>query len=205
MIALLQRLARYNLMMLAGALATLALFYTMQRLILTDFAAPEATTSFRIADITMPELEFVPVITTPKPLKPEEPPVIPDIDFLPPAVAGGSGTGVTFEAPDFSDPIEPGDYLGFADANAVALVQVQAVYPQRALQRGIEGYVIVEFDVDEAGLVINPRVLFAEPEGYFEAAALKALERYRYKPKLVGGREVKMFGVQQKLSFTLED
>ena len=39
----------------------------------------------------------------------------------------------------------------------------------------------------------------------FEAAALRALERYRYKPKVVDGKEVKMYGVQQKLSFTLEE
>jgi periplasmic protein TonB len=63
----------------------------------------------------------------------------------------------------------------------------------------------VEFDGDETGGVISPRVLYAEAESYFENAALRALERYRYQLKVVNGRAVKMFSVQQKLSFTLEN
>jgi protein TonB len=151
--------------------------------------------------------ELEPVRNIPKPEKPEEPEEAPPIDIPPPTISGKSGTGTGIitkgkEVPIGADIIDP---FSVSDSNAIALVQVQPVYPQRALQKEIEGYVVVEFDVDEGGRVINPRVLYAEPEGYFETASLRALERYRYQPRVVNGQTVKMFGVQQKLSFTLAD
>ena len=44
-------------------------------------------------------------------------------------------------------------------------------YPRRAQQTGIEGRVLVEFDVDEEGIVINPKVKWSENK-VFDSSAL---------------------------------
>lgn len=205
MSAILKNLVKLNLLLFGGAVATLLLFYTMQHLISSEFEQPSQVPTLRIADLTMPELDFTVVKEQPKPERIEDPVQAPEL----PEVTGGDVFGgesiLSFAKPEIGTGDDFNAGLGTADANAIALIQVAPVYPQRALQRAIEGYVVVEFDVDETGVVVDPRVLYAEPEGYFESAALRALERYRYQPKVVNGRTVKMFGVQQKLSFTLED
>ena len=53
-------------------------------------------------------------------------------------------------------------------------------YPFSALSRGVEGSVLVEYTVDARGRVVAPRVLEANPPGVFDAAALRALSRWRY-------------------------
>jgi protein TonB len=53
-------------------------------------------------------------------------------------------------------------------------------YPRRALRRGVEGSVLLEFSVDADGNVVSPRVLEARPRGVFDAAALEAVSKWKY-------------------------
>jgi TonB family protein len=53
-------------------------------------------------------------------------------------------------------------------------------YPAAAQARSTRGHVEVEFTVTPAGAVENPRVVAAEPNGVFDAAALAAVARRRY-------------------------
>ena len=53
-------------------------------------------------------------------------------------------------------------------------------YPRRALRRGVEGSVLLEFSVDANGNVVSPRVLESRPRGVFEAAALEAVSKWKY-------------------------
>ena len=204
MSSFIQHLLKLPLLLGTGALITLLLFWLMQQLIHTEFSTTAPQPGTRIADITEPDFDIIVNKRQPLPPKPleriEPPPLAPQSTSVEPR----NGTGFVFEKPDMThDPIAPG--LAIAHANAVPLVQVAPAYPQRSQQRGVEGYVVVQFDVDPQGLVVNAHVLYAEPEGYFENAALRALERYRYQPRMVNGEALAMRGLQQKLSFTLED
>lgn len=203
--AILQNILKFNILAGSGLVITIVLFLLMQGLIHQDFVKPDTGNSVTIADITLPEIEIEVIRKTPQP-EPLELVELPPMKHIPAPVPGQPfGGGVRFEPPSglAIDPRESG--LFNLDSNAVPLVQTQPAYPNRAAQKGIEGYVVVEFDVDEQGSVINPRILYAEPQGYFEQASLRALERYRYQPKVVNGKEVKMLGIQQKFTFTLED
>jgi TonB family protein len=53
-------------------------------------------------------------------------------------------------------------------------------FPAAARARGTQGHVDVEFTVNAAGNVENPRVVGSEPRGVFDAAALAAVSRWRY-------------------------
>jgi len=56
------------------------------------------------------------------------------------------------------------------------------VYPAGALERGVEGWVDLEFIVDRDGRPRNLLVMQASPVGRFDAAALDAVRQYRYAP-----------------------
>ena len=54
--------------------------------------------------------------------------------------------------------------------------------PMKAQEDRVEGFVTVKFTVTKDGDVANPVVVEAVPPGYFENAALNALEKYKFKP-----------------------
>jgi protein TonB len=99
-----------------------------------------------------------------------------------------------------------GPALGTAasDADAVPLVRVSPQYPPTAMMRGIEGWVQVQFTITTAGTVKDPKVVEADPDGYFEKAALNAVSRYKYKPKIVDGEPVERPGINLVISFKLK-
>jgi protein TonB len=70
------------------------------------------------------------------------------------------------------------------------------VYPRGAERRGIEGHVIVEYTVTSEGEITDAIVLEAAPEGVFDAAAVQAVQKWRYEKS---GAESK--GLQTKLTF----
>lgn len=64
------------------------------------------------------------------------------------------GAGYDFSANmDSGADIGSGMSLQASDGEYLPIVKVQAAYPRRALQRGIEGYVVVEFTVTKQGSV----------------------------------------------------
>lgn len=68
-------------------------------------------------------------------------------------------------------------------------VQKNVVYPQLALQAGIEGRVIVQFVIDREGNVVNPKVIRGIGGGCDEEA-LRAIKLAKFKPGMQRGRPV---------------
>jgi protein TonB len=99
----------------------------------------------------------------------------------------------------------PGLGAGGADTDIMPLLRVEPLYPQRAAQRGIEGWVVVEFTISEAGTVKSPRIVSYHPSTVFNRAALKAIRKWKYNPKIEEGRPVERPGVTVRLSFDLKE
>jgi TonB family protein len=62
------------------------------------------------------------------------------------------------------------------------LEKVAPKYPNPAFYRDIEGFVLLSVVVGPDGRVTNVTVTKAEPPGWFEEEALKAVKQWRYKP-----------------------
>ena len=58
-------------------------------------------------------------------------------------------------------------------------------YPRMALERGVEGRVVMSITIMPDGSVRDVRVVDAQPRGYFESTAVRAVERWRYRPSNV--------------------
>lgn len=89
-----------------------------------------------------------------------------------------------------------GDYL--------PVVQVPPQYPPSALKQGIEGWVLLEFTIGTEGQVKNARVVQAEPAGIFDQSALDAVQRFRFRPRMLGSMAVEVTGVQNRIRFRLQ-
>jgi protein TonB len=90
-----------------------------------------------------------------------------------------------------------------SDRDTIPLVRVPPDYPQRALSRGLEGWVQVQFTITGTGTVKDAVVVKSSSQ-IFEEAAIKAILRWRYNPKIENGVAVDRVGVQTIIRFTLE-
>ncbi len=94
--------------------------------------------------------------------------------------------------------------INTGDGEYLPIIKVAPIYPRNAAQRGIEGFVVLEFTVNELGAVIDPVVINAEPPGIFNRAAIEAAKKFKYKPKIVDGKAVPVSGVKNLIRFELE-
>jgi len=90
------------------------------------------------------------------------------------------------------------------DRDAQPLVRIPPQYPQRCMARAKpRESVLVQFDVTPEGTVVNTEVL-ESTNSCFDRAAMRAVERWRYNPKMVDNVAQPRFGVQHVIEFALE-
>lgn len=70
----------------------------------------------------------------------------------------------------------------------VAIAKVTPEYPPQAKRRHVEGFVELEFVVNELGATEDIRVVRSEPQGTFDRSAVRALMRWRFKPAQRDGK-----------------
>lgn len=75
-------------------------------------------------------------------------------------------------------------------------------YPQRALDRKIEGECTVAYRVNAQGRVEDPQVL-GECHPLFVKPSLAAAKTFRYQPKIVNGQAVAVASVKNTFSFKI--
>ena len=123
---------------------------------------------------------------------------IPDIDL--PDIAAESSFQLDVDLSQF----QPGESAVQIAENPMPLSRVNPRYPRKALRRGLEGEVVLEFTVDANGDVVKDsiRVISATPEGVFDRTSMRALSRWRFQPRKQGGQAIP-FRARQTLVFKL--
>jgi periplasmic protein TonB len=199
------RVINLGIALAMAAAITFGLFFLMQFLIAMDAEQPERGESIRIADINMPEIEIEVQRIQPKPEMPDQPEELPDlpepdININAPTTGGIQIGRVAVDVGGLG-----GDaFLSATDAEYLPIVVIQPQYPQRAIQRGVEGWCQVMFTVDENGGVLDPVVVDADPPDIFDAASLRAVSRFKFNPRTKDGKPVRTPGVQYVFRFNLE-
>ncbi|MFT7260963.1 MAG: protein TonB [Glaciecola sp.] len=141
-----------------------------------------------------------------KPAEPKNPPPTMQPPQMQQANPNENMVNTSFSANIVSDiGLSGGLSLDGGDGDYLPIVKVAPIYPRRAQSRGIEGYVIVEFIVTKNGSVRDAIVIKAEPEGIFDRAAMDAALKFKYKPRVVDGVAMEVAGVQNKISFQIDE
>jgi len=209
------RYLRLPLAAVAAATVTFGLFLFMYQLI--SSGGDRRTELDAIAGIRFGKVEIPDEITTrsrrkpPKPPPPKEPPPPPkmqvsrmdqqvqnlpqmDLPNLDVPLVGGEGMFI-------------GNYQQIdrdAEGDIVPVVVIRPMYPRDAALTGIEGWVKVEFTITEVGTVKDPRVIDANPPRIFNREAIRAILKWKFKPRVVEGVAVERRATQI-IEFNLDD
>jgi protein TonB len=199
---------RYVTAFALAAIITFGLFWVMQALIGVEGQLDESSRGRVVDFVRLKKESDVEVKKRKLPDKkpPEEEPPPPDLNL---SESSRPDQAMGDVIPVFDSGVELGGGpnlggVGAADQDIVPLVRVNPEYPVRAAQRGIEGWVEVEFTISPNGTVKNARVVGYEPSSVFNKAALRAIRKWKYNPKIEDGKPVERPGVIVRLSFRLE-
>jgi periplasmic protein TonB len=198
-------LMRYGIGLVLGLLVTLGLFLMMQALIKSDRSGLNEGVQGKLIDFVRLDEDVDVQVKDRKP-KPPPPPDEPPPNMPKPTFDTSVTQGVAIGQVNAKVDLNIQGTGGFtSDGEYLPIVKVAPVYPRRAQQRGITGYVLLEFTVTSTGAVKDPVVIESQPEGIFDNAAIQAALKFKYKPKVVDGQPVEVAGVRNLIKFELED
>ncbi|BDW99998.1 energy transducer TonB [Maricaulis maris] len=192
-----------------AAIITVFLFYVMQDLIKTEEieqADESEDLVFSIND-EVTEVEARRRDTTIEDVQQVDPPPPPPQIERQRAEQPSEGLATVMGAiPDFEAPQLNSDSVSFSvsDRDAQPLVRIEPQYPLRAAERGIEGSCWVRFDVTPDGTPTNIDIYRCD-SSFFERASTRAVERWRYNPKVQDGVPVARRGVETRFDFRLAE
>ncbi|MBB1453619.1 energy transducer TonB [Pseudoalteromonas sp. SG43-5] len=172
---------------IGGAAMTFAAFAFMQYLISGEQRAPVKPGDDIIVEIFQaPEdskLRHIQKIQPPPPM-PKVPQKAPPLDTsADPVLAISDLTPVTID--DFGGDIN--NTINRPTGDATPIVRINPKYPTTAARDGIEGWVQLSFSISPTGEVIDPVVINAEPKRTFDREAIRAIKRWKYRPKVIEG------------------
>lgn len=186
----------------AAVVATLVLLWGMERLIRADenLQVPEPEI-YKVPDPVMVEPPPPQVLyNRPKPPDAVEiEPAFPELDLT----VGEPEGNIVALAPAPPAGVRP-TITNVSGDTPVATMLIQPSYPSVAANKGLEGYVDVEFDVTETGATANVRILKAEPAKVFERETIKAVKRWKFSPVVRDGQPVAYIGMVQRVHFQME-
>ncbi len=198
-------IARFGASVMSGVIMTFALLWLMQFLIATGKDALSEKTDFRIMDFIRVKQEELVEQRDRKPPKPPEvknkppdvpPPQMDNLDPNAPTVnlsRVGVDLNMTMDGTNFA---VDGEYL--------PIVRVEPMYPRRAQSRGIEGYCDMQFTVTKTGEVIDA-VATECSSSVFKNSSIKAVLKWKYKPRVVNGEPIDSPGVLTRLTYQFEE
>jgi len=175
--------------LIMSILVTLGLIAAMYALIKMKDPELEEKKAFKLPKFTyVAKNEEVQTIA-PKPPRPDEvqeQPDVPETKIVPDRVDVDSNLGLGAVKVGINR-----DLKGFNqnDGEYLPIFRAPPVFPRRALERGICGWVELTYTVTSAGTT-KDAVVISSSSKMFERNAIKAALKYKYKPRQVGGKAV---------------
>ena len=183
--------SRISTIVLATILVNAIMFGVIQYLVINRQMRLSDTTDFDIANFIRMQEQHRAVRSRRDPKAPERPDTDTEQDLsrLLDASKGGGVGGLAVNLPDINIDIDVGGGIQVA-RELMPLVRILPDYPERALIKCIEGYVIIRFTVTETGSVADPEITRAEPPGIFDRSAVRSVLRWKFQPQLADGKPI---------------
>jgi protein TonB len=199
---------------LLAVAVTFGLFIFMYKLISSGDSIQqdlESISGIRFGPVDIPDDVARRERRKPKPPpKPKEPPPPPKMQVSKPQQVVQNMPKI--DLPNIDNPMVGGEgmFIGnfgqvdnTQEGDIIPVVVIRPMYPRDAALQGLEGWVKVEFTITEVGTVKNPRVLDADPPRIFNREALRAILKWKFKPRVVDGVAVERQATQT-IDFSLD-
>lgn len=96
-------------------------------------------------------------------------------------------------------------YLSTKIIGPVLIKRVEPVYPRKAFENNVEGFVILSFIIDKTGEVSHIEAINKVPSKLFQAAAF-AVQKWKYKPATLNKKPISVYyNTSVKFSKPLSD
>ncbi|MGL4222603.1 MAG: energy transducer TonB [Shewanella sp.] len=193
-----------------GAAVTLGLFWFMAFLVGGGAQRAETSAETPVIEITMDRQDSKAQSKQRVVPQPPPPPSQPDKPVTTaPVESTNIDTAMSFnmggvEAGGPSTGFKLSGNMMSRDGDATPIVRIEPQYPIAAARDGKEGWVQLRFTINELGGVDDVEIIQAEPKRLFDKEAIRALKKWKYKPKIVDGKPLKQPGMTVQLDFTLD-
>ncbi len=187
-----------------SGVTTFTLFSFMAYLISQDIVQRVEPEPLPLVEVYQLKEDSEPIVKEHVKLTPPPPPQMPKMQVA--AVEPIESVVFDYNAPVLSIADKGGIQLQqqVADKQARPIVRINPKYPLEAVTNGIEGYVVLSFNVNEIGQVTNVNVVKAEPKRIFNKAAKRALKRWKYQAKVINGKPIAQENLTVKLDFSMD-
>ncbi|MEM1112513.1 MAG: energy transducer TonB [Pseudomonadota bacterium] len=129
-----------------------------------------------------------------EPPPPEAPPETPDLsnqlaNLNPNLDMNMPSIGIPINSGDgpFLGAMQQGQGLAGFDTDVIPVVRTAPTYPRAAKQAKLEGYVTMAVTIRPDGTVSGASVIESDPPRIFDKAAMDAMKRWKFRPKIVDG------------------
>lgn|GEM_PF-3714626 len=86
---------------------------------------------------------------------------------------------------------------------AIPKKSVAPKFPKDAFRKGIEGWVVLEFDVGPKGKVLNPRIIRYGPTDHYNDPAMASLKKWVFEPASRNGMKVIQYNKEYRIDFNI--
>ncbi|MFC3120821.1 energy transducer TonB [Agaribacter flavus] len=199
-----QRIALLSTQSSIAFIITFALFIIMHELTDAEAEAPIRPSEYVNLTLVFEEPDEKTIVKQtlkPKPIttSPPTPILVPVEKTIP----GEINPTLSLQKPIIRTNISP--TIGATNSTLRPLFRTNPRYPTTAARDGIEGFVVLSFDINTAGEVENITIVDAKPKGMFERAARSALKKWKYQPQTKNGQPTAVSAMQVQLDFSLSD
>ena len=173
-------IGRYAVALAFAIAISLALFWVMQFLVRMEGRLDESVTA-SVIDFVRLKRESEPEVKKrekPKRVEREQPPPPPELDMAK-AQKPDSALDTAVGALSLDADIDvTGPKLGevASDSDTIPLHRIHPVYPARAKERGLEGWVLVEFTISKVGTIVDAHVVKSSQCGIVRCELLEPLK-----------------------------
>jgi len=133
------------------------------------------------------------IATVSENVKVTQQPIQIDLSNIKLGTAGGVFVGAAFNPADAPD------------GDAIPMFTIPPRFPRKALMDGTSGWVKVQFDINPDGTISNATVVDAKPRRLFDKEALRAIRKWKFRPKVIDGKAVIQYNKTYIVDFTMEN
>lgn len=197
---------KFFVAIIAGACISMGILAIMAALVSSDDVYIENVEDYPLVELTEPRKDSKAIykkrILEPPPEPPQKPGGISSVRAVP-AKTTADIKQIEMPDMDIDTSLQSQEFAMDTPESGGATPIYRALprYPISAARQKVRGWVKLKFSINPQGVPEDIEVLESQPEEIFDQAAIDALARWKYRPKMDNGKPVKQENLSVRIDF----